>query len=137
MKYYKVISFVLIFWVFSSSGCRTNQVSGSTAFENLNLKYLSENSEKFLGKIVELEGNYLGWSGSGCNYIQNHAHQITRSDWTFSDNDSACIFVTGGKPDFLNPLENDDNGKKIMLIAKLRKNEENKIYLEFVSANSK
>ncbi|MDF1549174.1 MAG: hypothetical protein P1P88_15215 [Bacteroidales bacterium] len=137
MKSFKTSFLVLIIWTFTSLSCKTNQALSSNVIYVENLHQLIENPGKFLGKIIELEGNYLGWSGSGCNYIQNYAHQITRSDWTFRDTDGNCIFVTGGKPVFLSPLENEDNEKKIKLIAKLREDKENKFYLEFVSAKSK
>lgn len=136
MKQSKITYIIFGLLMVLAVGCKTNAtVSNSTVYKP-GLHYMSENPGKFLGKITELEGFYLGWSGTGCDYISNRALQITRSDWTFRDSEGKCIFVTGGKPDFLNPMENNDNGKKIKLSAKLREDKDNKLYLEFVSAES-
>jgi len=134
MKHLILIQIVLGILLSTTLGCKTNAVVSSSAVYKVGLQYMSENPGKFLGKITELEGTYLGWSGAGCNYISNHAPQITRSDWTFRDSEGNCIFVMGGKPDFLNPMENSDTGKKIRLSAKLREDKDNKLYLQFVSA---
>ena len=50
--------------------------------------YILNNSEKYNGELVTVEGTYLGWSGpiSG-------AHP-TRSDWGIRD-ETGAIFVTG------------------------------------------
>jgi len=50
--------------------------------------YILNNSEKYNGELVTVEGTYLGWSGpiTGAMY--------TRSDWGIKD-ETGAIFVSG------------------------------------------
>jgi hypothetical protein len=50
--------------------------------------YISNNSEKYNGELVAVEGTYLGWSGPITGVPP------TRSDWGIKD-ETGAIFVTG------------------------------------------
>ncbi len=128
-----IINCISVCLFFSFYSCKTTSVSQLTGVLET-VKTICENPHKYLNKEVQLQGAFLGWSGNDCHFVPDFAHQIMRSDWVFSDIDSNCIYVTGGKPDFLDPLREEDIGKKIQLKAKLLKNNENKLYLEYISA---
>jgi hypothetical protein len=49
------------------------------------------NSEKYNGELVTIEGTYLGWTGPGT------CAQLTRSDWGIKD-ETGSIYVTGVNP---------------------------------------
>lgn len=96
------------------------------------LQAISENPGAFKNKPVVIRGEYLGWSGAGCKLLKNAGHQITRSDWSFSDGEF-CVYVTGGKPATFDPISGKDNGSQIVLTAIVRLSPEGKINLEYQS----
>jgi len=65
--------------------------------------------ERFTGGPVRLRGRFLGWSS--CRTLSVAA---TRSDWIFQD-DSGCIYVTGGRPRWLDPARKEDRGSAVLL----------------------
>ncbi len=67
-------------------------------------------------KRVKIVGQYLGWAP--CDVKKNQTVMLTRSDWVLSDG-HRCIFVTGGIPKLMNPVQN--SGKKLCIIADVHK----------------
>jgi hypothetical protein len=132
MKRIVYIQLAVYFFILLIS-CKTREATFAGESSQTGLTEINDKSSEFTGKKVKLKGTFMGWSGIGCNYISLHAHQLMRSDWTFRDSDGYCIFVTGGKPDFLNPAEDKDTGRKILLDAMVKSTEAGKLYLEYIS----
>lgn len=126
----------LVLFIVLLNSCKNQEATSASGAHQTGLSEINKKSTEFIGKKVILKGTFMGWSGSGCNYISLHAHQLMRSDWTFRDSDGYCIFVTGGKPDFLNPAEDKDKGRKILLDAMVKSTEAGKLYLEFISCKT-
>jgi len=73
--------------------------------------YILNNSEKYDGELVTVEGIYLGWSGPSTG-----AHP-TRSDWGVED-ETGAIFVTG-LHDGLDPIKDKGDGVIVSSIVHL------------------
>lgn len=129
----KILILFLNFIIIFQSSCKTAISSQLTGIP-LSLKIICNDPKQYLNKEIDLEGIFSGWSGGNCNFIENYAHQLTRSDWIFCDSELNCIYVTGGKPDFLDPLKEEDLGENIRLKAKLMQDVSKKYYLKFISA---
>jgi len=56
------------------------------------------NSDKFNGELVTIEGTYLGWSGQCIGAL------LTRSDWCIRD-ETGTIYVTGLNPSGIGGLD--------------------------------
>jgi hypothetical protein len=116
-----------------SDSCKTSSVSQLTGVP-MSLEIICDNPKEYLNKEIDLTGTFLGWSGANCNFVKDFAHQLTRSDWTFCDLETNCIYVTSGKPEFLDPLREEDLGVKIQLKARLMQDKEKKYYLKYIGS---
>ncbi len=127
----KILYLILIFSLTNCNILKNNTLDNS-------LKSISVNESTAIGKSLTLNGKFMGYSGVDCIFFENfNAYPPeTRSDWIFKQQEN-CIYVTGGFPGGLNPAEFDDRGKEIILKAKVKKNDENKLYLEFIDAHLK
>jgi hypothetical protein len=57
----------------------------------------------FRGRVVEVEGTYLGWSAAECRFAGSaRGVSLTRSDWVLRGEEH-CLYVTGGAPEGLDP----------------------------------
>lgn len=77
------------------------------------------------GKIVEVRGRFMGWSG-----CRDRTVMTTRSDWVLSG-DGQCIFVTAGFPGNLDPRNLEDRGRQVTIRA-LVLEDEGRAYLRMV-----
>ncbi len=71
--------------------------STETISHLVNISDILNNSGKYNGKLVTIEGIYLGWTGPSTGA------QLTRSDWAIKD-ETGSIYVTGVYPD-LDPFK--------------------------------
>lgn len=85
-------------------------------------------------KTIIIRGDFLGWSMINCHFIENFAMAQTTEDWAFRDLDSACIYVTGGHPNGLNPFDLHDRGTDIVLKARVKTQKRHRLYLEYIDA---
>ncbi len=69
---------------------------------------------EWTGRIVRICGRYMGWSACDAN-----TSMVTRSDWVLKDS-TGCIFVTGGSPKWLYPLNNNATGSFVCIRARIR-----------------
>jgi len=113
--------------------CKTSSESQLVGVP-ISLNSICEKPGQYLNSEVDLQGTFMGWSGTNCTFVKNFAHQLMRSDWIFCDYNATCIYVTGNKPDFLDPLRKEDTGTKIKLKAILMQDKEQKFYLKYISA---
>ncbi len=81
--------------------------------------------EKFLGKTVIIEGEFMGWSGA------QSGPPITRSDWVVKDATGA-IYVYGPFPPECAP-PSKGIGKKVKIKGVVRKNTKGQVYIDAFS----
>jgi len=96
---------------------------------------ICENLEAHRDLPVMLEGAFLGWRGEGCQMAAQASNAVTRSDWLF-DCGEVCLYVTGGAPEGFDPSDEKFRGRRVQLRAIVRLTENQKAFLEFVSAKS-
>lgn len=73
-----------------------------------------EYPEGYIGEEMVIEGLFMGWKGAP------GTPPVTRSDWVIS-NGIDSIYVTGGFPMGLNPVEAEDIGTEISIQGIIRK----------------
>lgn len=71
------------------------------------------NFERLRGKAVPVAGKFMGWS-----VCRNRTGMRTRSDWVLSDG-ASCIYVTGGFPPGMDPLNKSDIGLDVNFRARI------------------
>ncbi len=130
----KTFTFVILL-LFILTACHIGSRKKSSALlEHSNLEYISKKIKKHTNDTLIIQGQFLGWSGRSCKYIRNCAFQTTRNDWAFRDILGNCVYVTGGKPGKLSYIHDNDVGTIIRLVAIIRQNTAEKIFLEYVGA---
>ncbi len=92
-------------------GASPNQASPS-------ISELYENPGEFDGRVVELSGRFMGWTG-----CRAPTRMATRSDWTLRD-DETCIYVSGGFPRGLHPRNKKDVGREVTIKARVVRDNE-------------
>ena len=113
--------------VHASPGCQSQQPL--RAPETFGDVY--EQREALRDSVITLTGRFMGWEGTGCTFPVYAARQATRSDWIFSIGDT-CLYVTGGSPPDLSPMEATSSGRPITLEARIRPSADGKLLLEYV-----
>lgn len=108
-------------------GCSGTKEKSTTLLENI-----FTSPADYVGKEITHRVEVLGWKGSGCEFAENSLRMpITKSDWLVKA-DGYCIYVTGGKPDFLN-LFNLQGGEEINLTCIVKMDENNKVFFEYLN----
>ena len=92
------------------------------------LSELYEIPGAFDGRVVELSGRFMGWTG-----CRAPTRMATRSDWTLRD-DQTCIYVSGGFPQGLRPRNKKDVGREVRIKA-LVVRDNDRVYLRLVKEN--
>ncbi|MCP4688703.1 MAG: hypothetical protein GY859_11680 [Desulfobacterales bacterium] len=87
---------------------------------------LYENPGAFDGRVVELSGRFMGWTG-----CRAPTRMGSRSDWTLQD-DQTCIYVSGGFPPGLRPRDKKDKGRHVTIKA-LVVHDNQRVYLRLVN----
>ncbi len=117
----------LAFGCLTSPGCETSKPRRSLeTFEDV-YRHREANRDS----LITLTGRYMGWQGAECVFPSYAAQQKTRSDWIFQIGDS-CLYVTGGRPPDLSPMEGTGGGRQIRLDARLRITPDSRLLLEYV-----
>jgi hypothetical protein len=94
---------------------------------------LCEEPARYAGRIVVLEGVFQGWRIAGCRLLTPASPTITRSDWLIRTGED-CLYVTGGKPDGLDPINPSHIGRLVKLKAKVMQTHDRKVYLEYIDS---
>ncbi len=84
-----------------------------------------ENPGAFDGRVVEVSGRFMGWTG-----CRAPTRMATRSDWTLAD-DETCIYVSGGYPPGLRPRNKKDVGRDVEIKALVIRDNE-RVHLRLV-----
>jgi len=95
------------------------------------LDELYQYRESYRDSLITLTGNFMGWQGSTCIFPSYAASQESRSDWIFKIVDK-CVYVTGGTPTAVSPMEGVGVGIRIRLDARLRITPGSRLLLEYV-----
>ncbi len=93
------------------AGCTTSSIEKSTLSGAPSISEIYENPAVFDGRVVEVSGRFMGWTG-----CRAPTQMATRSDWTLRD-DETCIYVSGGFPKGLRPRNKKDMGREIRIKA--------------------
>ena len=111
----------------ASPGCQSQQpLRTPETFDDV-----YEQREALRDSVITLTGRFMGWEGTGCTFPVYAARQATRSDWIFRIGDT-CLYVTGGSPPDLSPMETTSSGTQITLEARIRPTSDGKLLLEYV-----
>jgi hypothetical protein len=111
----------------ASPGCQSQQpLRAPETFDDV-----YEQREALRDSVITLAGRFMGWEGAGCVFPAYAARQATRSDWIFRIGDT-CLYVTGGSPPDLSPMDTTSPGKQITLEARIRSTADGKLLLEYV-----
>jgi len=108
-----------------SNNTYSNHSNSNLDIANINTIKISEiknNIDIYKGKLVKIEGIYMGWQGS-------EPPPVTRSDWVIRD-ETGEIYITGMIPN-LDPCK--DIGKNITVIGWIEVTEKGKIYIRAVN----
>lgn len=101
-------------------GCINNSFN-DTKLKTTTISEVKNNIEVYKGKLVKIEGVYIGWHG-------NESPPVTRSDWAIRD-ETGEIYVTGMVPN-LDPCK--DIGKNITVIGYIEVTENGRAYIRAV-----
>jgi len=102
---------------------------GINSKDTITLSYIAEKPNRFEGKAVMLDVNFLGWKYAECIFPESFCNlQITRSDWVISDG-KWCCFVSGSAPKGLDPASSDPVPVRLNANVKMK---DSKIYLELI-----
>ena len=113
----------------TSPGCETSKPRGTLETFDDVYRY----REAMRDSLIALTGRFMGWQGGECVFPSYAAPQATRSDWIFKIGDS-CLYVTGGRPPDVSPMEGTGVGRQIRLDARLRITPDSRVLLEYVSS---
>ena len=113
----------------SVAGCQTSKPPGAP--ETFDDVY--ELRATYRDSVITLTGRFMGWQGGECVFPSYAARRETRSDWIFTVGDR-CMYVTGGRPPELSPMEATSAGTWIRLEARLRITPDNRLLLEYVNS---
>lgn len=111
----------------ASPGCQTSTPSWTPGtFDDV-----FRHHETYQDSVITLNGSYMGWQGGECVFPPYAAPQESRSDWIFRIGNQ-CLYVTGGSPPNVSPMEVSGVGQQIRLDARLRITADKQILLEYV-----
>lgn len=114
----------------ATPGCQTSKPPGAP--ETFDDVY--EMRATYRDSVLVLTGRFMGWGGGECVFPSYAARQEKRSDWIFMIGDR-CMYVTGGRPPDLSPMEDSSVGKRIRLDARLRFTPDSRLFLEYVRSS--
>jgi len=122
-----IVALAIAIGCLSSPGCQTsNPIRAPETFDDV-----FQSREIYRDSLITLKGYYMGWQGGKCVFPSYAAPQESRSDWIFMIGDS-CMYVTGGEPPDVSPMEGTGVGSQIRLDARLRIKPDNRLLLEYV-----
>jgi len=127
------ISILLLPLILFYASCCSSNNNNITENGRIN-KVIADDLKKTMRAVndtIRIKCIVIGWKGSQCKFAENAASQVTRSDWLVKW-DGECYYVTGGMPAFIQLFDNSAFGKNILLKAVIRKDKEEKIYLEYL-----
>ncbi|TGY88416.1 hypothetical protein E5163_11400 [Marinicauda algicola] len=85
-----------------------------------------------IGERVHVQGVYQGFMVRPCRFPEEvRPTSLTRSDWLLRQED-VCVYVTGGRPSGIAPLDTSRVGETVNVIAEIRQDEQGRIYLLFL-----
>jgi len=104
-------------------GCINNDVYSNNTLNipTIKISEVKNNIDVYKGKLVKIEGIFIGWQGS-------EPPPVTRSDWAIRD-ETGEIYVTGMVPN-LDPCK--DIGKNITVIGYIEVTENGRAYIRAV-----
>jgi hypothetical protein len=99
--------------------------------EDLMIAEICAESERYVGRVVTLQGLFQDWQVAGCLFPDGAAnHPRTRTDWLIRTADD-CIYVAGGMPEDLDPMNPENLGCRIELEAEVMQDEDGQVYLVY------
>lgn len=97
----------------------------------LSIESLAEEPERYAGQSITLEGVFTGWRATDCRFPVAASPALTRSDWLLKTGE-VCLYVTGGIPADLEPMDPEDLGRRLELKADVLQTDEGKVYLKYL-----
>lgn len=102
-------------------GCTGYEEQTVKTNESVKISEIKNRIDEYVGKLVKIEGVYLGWRG-------NETPPVTRSDWVVKD-ESGQIYVTGKFPN-LDPYR--DVGKNVTVVGYVEVTKDGRAYIRAV-----
>jgi hypothetical protein len=92
---------------------------------------LAADTEHYTGQTITITGVFQDFQVGMCRFPDGVAAQPqTRSDWLLLT-DQDCIYVTGGLPIGIDPMNSDHLGRAVTIQAVVEQNNNQEIYLLF------
>jgi hypothetical protein len=108
--------------------------SAATPAEVASVAQLAADAPRYLGRMVELRGTFLGFQVADCNFPKGvRALSITRSDWGLKTGFD-CIYVSGGFPAGIDPIDTSAVHREAKVNGMVMADSSKLIYLKLVSA---
>jgi hypothetical protein len=100
--------------------------------KKLTIKQICAKPANYVGRVVTLEGIFLGWRLGKCHFPPGAetTSPKTRSDWLIGTG-SDCAYVTGGAPAGVSPANLADIGCRIEITGMVALSEDGGVYFEF------
>jgi hypothetical protein len=87
--------------------------------------------KQYLGHVIIIRGFFMGWQVAKCKFCEHAATEpLTRFDWLIQTEDY-CVFVTGGMPKGLDPLNPASAGRLVEIEAEIKRTVDDKIYFVY------
>ncbi len=127
---YIITTLLLIFVLYLVAWCVQKKPS-TFKEEDLMIADICAESERYVGRVVTLQGLFQGWQVVQCQFPGGAANiPRTRSDWLIRTG-ADCLYVTGGIPEDYDPMKLENLGHRIELEAEVMRGEDRKIYLAY------
>src|SRR5262245_8242821 len=110
----------------SQANSDNGQAQGPVAIADI-----ARNADRFVGHAVTLEGVYQGFNVSACRFPDGaRTTGLTRSDWLLRTGQD-CLYVTGGAPPGVDPIDPGAVGRSVRLSAIVREGDGGSLYLQY------
>jgi hypothetical protein len=121
--------------IMGASGGATAQVAAPPP-SAMTIEEICSEPDRLVGKEVTVTGAFQGWTVAGCAFPPAAADRpVTRGDWLVRTG-SACMYVTAGRPDRLQPGGAQDLGRPIELRAVVMRDRTGGLYLSYRGART-
>jgi hypothetical protein len=114
----------------NSNGDQANSSSGQPQGP-VTVADIARDPARFAGETVTLEGVYQGFNVSACRFPDGaRTNGLTRSDWLLRSGED-CLYVTGGAPPGIDPIDPSAVGRTVRLSAIVRQGDGGSLFLQF------
>jgi hypothetical protein len=128
-----ILNAVLLSLSFATTWCAPRRSEAERqAARPVDIATLFTHPTQYVGQVVRLEGLFQGFRVTDCRFPATASRAgLTRSDWLFRTGED-CLYVTGGAPPEIDPIDPRYIGRRITLDARVIEGETGKLLLRYV-----